>query len=278
MNQVIVAYVPVLHHGYYQLFSKHKNIKKLYVLNDDVARQFTPVHKELRALPHAVIIQSIKSWQLFDDVISADEFELKKINKAQLPIIIPDEVVTTEVAKKYLSNCEVTKSSIFLRWDKKSAAAETIVQPDSTTRVDQATQLFMKQAIDEGSLSSDWWRQVGAIAVRDGQVQAQAHNTHIPSEQQPYVEGDPRAHFHKGDHIELTTAIHAEAKLIAEAAMNGISLQDTELFVTDFPCPNCAKLIAHAGIKKVYFAKGYGMLDGERVLKSRNIEIIKVEL
>jgi dCMP deaminase len=275
--QVIVAYIPVLHQGYYQLFSKYKNVKKLYVLNDDVAQQFTPVHKELRALPHALIIQSIKSWQLFDEVISADEFELKKINKAQLPIIIPDEVVTTEVAKKYLSNCEVTKSSIFLRWDKKSATAESAVQPDSTTTTDQAAQLFMQQAIKEGALSSDWWRRVGAIAVRDGQILAQTHNTHLPSEQQPYAEGDPRAHFHKGDHIDLTTAIHAEAKLIAEAAMSGTSLQDAEMYVTDFPCPNCAKLIAHAGIKRLYFAKGYGMLDGERVLKSKNIEVIKVE-
>lgn len=276
MNQVIVAYVPVLHQGYFQLFSKYKQVKKLYVLNEDVAKQFTPVHKELRALPHALIIQSIKSWQLFDDVISADEFELKKINKAMLPIIIPDEVVTTEVAKKYLSNCEVTKSSIFLRWDKKSITAKSTVLPDSTISTDQADQLFINEAITEGTKSSDWWRQVGAVAVRDGKVLAQAHNTHLPSEQQPYVEGDPRAHFHKGENIDLSTAIHAEAKLIAEAAMSGTSLQDAELFVTDFPCPNCAKLIAHAGIKKLYFAKGYGMLDGERVLKSKNIEIIQV--
>ena len=38
----------------------------------------------------------------------------------------------------------------------------------------------------------------------------------------------------------------------------------------------CAKLIAHAGLTRVFYQKGYAMLDGERVLKQAGVEIIRV--
>src|SRR5690606_19819827 len=133
---------------------------------------------------------------------------------------------------------------IFLRWDKKSATDKKQPTADATTTTQETARHFMQTATEEGNKSSDWWRQVGAVAVRDGKTLGQTHNIHLPSEQQPYAEGDARAHFHTGDHIELTTAIHAEARLIAEAAATGTSLAGADMFVTDFPCPVCAKSIA----------------------------------
>ena len=180
------------------------------------------------------------------------------------------------MAQKYLPDCTIEKSSIFLRWDKKSAAAEVTPNPDQTISSSEVDKKFMGLASLEGNKSSDWWRQVGAVAVRENTIVAQTHNTHLPSEQQPYAEGDARSHFHKGDHIDLTTAIHAEAKLIAEAAAAGTNLSGADLYVTDFPCPPCAKLIAHAGITRVFYQKGYAMLDGERVLKQAGVELILV--
>lgn len=277
MSAVILAYIPVLHQGYYQLFKENTTAQTLYILSDELATQFTPVHKELRALNSALIVSAIKSWGFFETVQIADITTLAKLNEKKSLIIIPDEVVTDQVVNHHLPACQVTRSNIFLRWDKESATDVHQPQTNEVITSDQADQYFMQQAVSEGKKSSDWWRQVGAIAVRDKQILAITHNTHLPSEQQQYAEGDPRAHFHKGDHIELTTAIHAEAKLIAEAAASGLKLKNADLYVTDFPCPPCAKLIAHAGIKKVYFAKGYTMLDGERVLKTNNIKIIQVK-
>jgi dCMP deaminase len=276
MSSVILAYVPVLHEGYYRLFTENGETKKLYVLADEVAKEFTPVHKEIRALTNELIISAIESWNIFESVELATVETFVQLNAQQELVIIPDELVTKEVAKKYLPNCEITSSSIFLRWDKVSATQETFPVAEHTVTDEESAQHFMQQALGEGEKSSDWWRHVGAIAVRDGKVLGQAHNTHLPTDQQPYIEGDPRAHFHKGDHIELTTGIHAEAKLIAEAAAAGIALTGADLFVTDFPCPVCAKSIVYAGFKKVYFVKGYAMLDGETLLRSNNIEIIQV--
>jgi dCMP deaminase len=49
------------------------------------------------------------------------------------------------------------------------------------------------------------------------------------------------------------------------------------LYVTVFPCPPCAKLIAYSGIKNVYCGGGYGVLDGEDILKSRGVKVFFVE-
>ncbi|MDQ5951574.1 MAG: dCMP deaminase [Patescibacteria group bacterium] len=273
---VIVAYIPVLHQGYWQLFAEHPEATELYLIMDEVAAEFTPVHKELRALNQSLILKAIESWDRFEKVVIADKKSLSNLNTKSIHIVIPDELVSTEVATKYFPEATQTKSSIFLRWDKKSATDKKQPTIDATITSDEAAQVFMQTATEEGQKSSDWWRQVGALAVRDSKVLGQTHNVHLPSEQQPYAEGDARAHFHTGDHIELTTAIHAEARLIAEAAATGTSLAEADLYVTDFPCPVCAKSIAFSGIKRVFFNKGYAVLDGERVLKTAGVELIQV--
>ena len=49
-----------------------------------------------------------------------------------------------------------------------------------------------------------------------------------------------------------------------------------EIYVTDFPCPPCAKLIAGAGIERVYYRQGYAVLDGADVLQAAGVEIVHV--
>ena len=47
------------------------------------------------------------------------------------------------------------------------------------------------------------------------------------------------------------------------------------MYVTDFPCPPCAKLIAAAGIARLYFREGYAVLDGSDVLEGAGIEVVQ---
>lgn len=276
MQTVVLAYIPALHQGYYQLFLHAAKPRKLVLIPPSLARQFAPVHKDLHALDVNLIKQAIVSWQVFDEVLIADEQLLVELNAASTPLLIPDEVVSHELAAQFLSNCPVSVNSIFLRWDRKNAT--TAYQPASHPITEDAfAQKMLKIAESEGQKSADWWRQVGAVIVSGSEVLAQTHNTHLPSEQQPNIEGDGRAQFHKGEHIEATTAIHAEAKLIAEAAAAGTSLAGCDLYLTDFPCPPCAKLIAHAGIKRLYYRDSYAVFDGERVLTTAGVEIFQVK-
>ena len=50
------------------------------------------------------------------------------------------------------------------------------------------------------------------------------------------------------------------------------------MYVTVFPCPPCAKIVAFSGIRKLYYAGGYSVLGQENILKSRGVEIIYVDL
>ncbi len=46
--------------------------------------------------------------------------------------------------------------------------------------------------------------------------------------------------------------------------------------MTDFPCPPCAKLLAGAGVARVYYRSGYAVLDGEQVLRDAGVELVRV--
>ncbi|NCN24194.1 MAG: hypothetical protein GW945_01755 [Candidatus Pacebacteria bacterium] len=276
MKKVLVAYVPVLHQGYWQLFSAFPDVSELYILSGEQAQEFTPHHKEIRALSEDKIVAAIKTWQRFSNVEVLSSEKIQEFNSEKAILVIPDELVTTEFAEKYLPDCLTEKSSIFLRWDKKSMRTPHEPNPDEEISSDEFDQKMIALATEEGDKSSDWWRQVGAVLVKNNEAILIDHNTHLPDEQQPYVESDPRAHSHKGQDLDLYTVIHAEAKLIAEAAKKGLSLEGTDLYLTDFPCPTCAKSVAAAGIKTVFYQKGYSVLDGERVLKSAGVKLVKV--
>lgn len=56
---------------------------------------------------------------------------------------------------------------------------------------------------------------------------------------------------------EFGRAVHAEMAAILSCARMGISLQDSTLYCTTFPCHNCAKHIVGSGIKRVVFIEPY---------------------
>jgi len=60
-----------------------------------------------------------------------------------------------------------------------------------------------------------------------------------------------------GSVIEFGRAVHAEADAMASAARMGISLRNTKLFCTTFPCHLCAKQIISSGIDSVTFIEPY---------------------
>lgn len=57
------------------------------------------------------------------------------------------------------------------------------------------------------------------------------------------------------DHCVRTT--HAEVNAIAQAARRGVSTRHASAYINTFPCWNCFKVLATAGIEKVYFDDEY---------------------
>lgn len=58
--------------------------------------------------------------------------------------------------------------------------------------------------------------------------------------------------------IEFSRSVHAEMAAIIDVARNGVGgLKDATLYVTTFPCHNCARHIIFAGVSKVIYIEPY---------------------
>ncbi len=278
MKKIIIAYVPVLHEGYRRFFQEHAKDSELWIFGKEIIEKFDYLYKEVRALDSKSVVSSVETWGIFQSVNILDLAEITKLQKEEdIQIIAPKEDVTESLIEEYFLNKKIVWDDIFLRWDKHNYTSEVKVSPDMKISQKEFDNKMMNIAIDEAEKSSDWWRRVGAIIIKDGKVIITEHNRHVPSAHTPYVNGDPRNAAHKGVNLELSTVLHAEAGAVAKAAKKGISLEGAEIYVTTFPCPPCAKQIAYSGIKKVYYSSGYGVLDGESILKESGVEIIFVK-
>lgn len=277
MKKVLIAYVPVLHEGYLKFFMKHADAR-FFILGHDFSSELDYFRKEIRALDPEVMKRAIDGLRIFDSTSILERRNLEQITFEACDIIMADEDITRHFKTKYLPDKDVVFDQVFLRWNKNNVLEKSVLTPDRIVSHTAMDREFLSLAEAETKKSSDWWRQVGAVVVRDGEVILISYNRHVPSPHMPYADGDPRSLFKKGKFIEVSTAHHAERRLIAEAARRAdIGLEGAYLYVTTFPCPPCAKQVAYSGIKRCYYRTGYAMLDGERILRHKRVEIIKVD-
>jgi dCMP deaminase len=277
MPKVIVAYMPVLHEGYRQLFANHADAQTLYVLDRSIVNECDWLRKDLRALDPDLARKGLEGWGLIKHVRTIAVTELSSISD-EATLIMPDEDVSHTLASKYLQGRTIIFDPVFLRWDRKRSAVQDKVNPDHKVSDSRLDKELMVQADEAGRSSSNIWRRVGAVLLKDGQVLGRASNRHQPTDFTPWIDGDVRMNYGRGVGIEMSTDMHAEPILIGDAAKRGESLNGADLYVTTFPCPPCAMLVAHSGIKRLFYAGGYAVLDGERVMKANGVELIKVDI
>ncbi len=277
-QKIIVAYVPVLHRGYLQFFSRYPGVTKLYVIGGDLQKEIDYLRKDLRALSPPQVVDFLKKTKLIKSVQILTKDNLSSLNNPANEIILPDEDISREVARSF-QRARVNFYPIFLRWDRQSVKGEAPEESAQKTSSRPSDVKLMKRAFKAAEASSDIWRHVGAILLsKQGKVLGTASNQGEPSAHSPWMEGDPRNVFKQGIGIEMSVFMHAEAKLVAEAAQKGTSLRGASMYVTTFPCPACAKLIAHSGIKNLYYSEGYGVLDGRRVLQKYRVNLVRVPI
>ncbi len=296
MKPKIIVYLPVIHAGYLQFFENHKEAD-IFIVNESLIKlidqEFDYLRKEIRAITPKQAETSLEALLPGRKVSLLGANDLTFLDDENQEIILPQEDIFTWLAKKYFAKSTVIFDNTFLRWNRKNTVRKKEIQNKQVKTGEDFGRLLdslIGETKKTAELSSDWWRQVGAIVFEEQkQLNTQnsqnnqpkiisiAHNHHLPSPYTPYIDSDPRNSFHKGENIDLSTAIHAEAALIADSAKKGISLQGKNMYVSTFPCPVCAKLIATSGINRLYFSDGYAMLDGERILLDSGIEILMVD-
>lgn len=110
---------------------------------------------------------------------------------------------------------------------------------------------FMATAVLVSSRSSCERLHVGCIVVSTGRhpnrLVAAGYNGFLP--------GTPHDSKLRDGHEQAT--VHAEQNAVADAAKRGVSLQGTICYVTHYPCVNCAKILAAAGIVEVRYRNDY---------------------
>ena len=270
MSDAVVAYVPVLHEGYRRFLERHAAGRPFHVVGRSLYEDYRPLAKDIRALDPEDAARASAAWGIASEVSVLDEAGAAALAERGTRLVLPAEDVSYRIVEQHFPRSEVLYDTVFLRWDKTKTVQ--LLRPEAR----EADDPLAVAAEFAASTSVDWWRQVGAaIRFATGEVRSVA-NVHEPHELGPYAAGDPRSNFHKGVHLELSTATHAEAALIAGAARDGIATEGAVMYVTDFPCPPCAKLIAGAGIARLYFREGYAVLDGEDVLRQAGTELLRI--
>lgn len=92
---------------------------------------------------------------------------------------------------------------------------------------------------------------VGAVLVKDKRIIATGYNGGVSE-----TDNCNEAGHHMDDGHCIRT-VHAEMNALIQCAKEGISTNNTEIYVTHFPCINCTKALLQAGIKKITYSKTY---------------------
>jgi dCMP deaminase len=278
LTKQVLLYLPVVHAGHEAFFARHGDAAEILLLGSGFRDVFKSLAKDIRALPPERAAQFLR--------LMLPETKVRVIEPGDLPgavtadiLVLPDEDITRNLAAghRLQDGRELVFDKTFLRWDREWSHAGRPAAYDGAVAAGDLPPRMLAKAQELASHSSDWWRQVGAIAVRGERVLGVAWNHHWTSEYAPYIDGDPRDSFSRGVRADLSTAIHAEASIVATAAREGISLSGADLFVTTFPCPACSRLIAEAGFARCYFAGPYSVLDGDDVLRAAGVELLWVD-
>jgi dCMP deaminase len=277
MKQVLL-YLPVVHAGHEAFFARHPDTAEVLVLGTGFKAEFKSLAKDIRALPPDRAAQFLRLMLPNVTVRVVEPADLAAALTADT-LVLPDEDVTRQLVEEQQlgANRDVVFDKTFLRWDREWSRAQRPAGTDGAVKPGDLPAHLLAKASELADHSSDWWRQVGAIAWRGEQVLGAAWNHHCPTEYAPYTDGDPRDGFSRGVRADLSTAIHAEASVVAQAARDGVSLDGADLYVTTFPCPACARLIAESGFHRCYFSGAYSVLDGDAVLRAAGVELLWVD-
>lgn len=272
-KKLILSYVPVVSRAHLDFFLTSG--LPVFVLGPDFLEEFPILERDYRAVAPQQAVEMLCAMGVQAQLLDRSTF--LRLLESDLRFVLPLDEIMSEFAAKYLAAKPTELANVWLRWSRTMATAEQEVSASCVITSNQFDQEVMQLAVEEARKSSDWWRQVGAILVKDGQPILTAYNHHEPNDFAPYINGDPRSNFSwGGDHIGLCSALHAEIGVITGAAARGIATQGSSIYVTTFPCPPCARAIGAAGIKKVFYREGYSMMDAEEILGGFGAEIILV--
>ena len=92
---------------------------------------------------------------------------------------------------------------------------------------------------------------VGAVLVRDRHVIAEGYNGSVSGDVHCIDQGCYMVNGH------CLRTIHAEQNAVIQCAKFGEPTAGAKIYVTDFPCLQCTKMLLQAGIKEINYLRNY---------------------
>jgi len=138
---------------------------------------------------------------------------------------------------------------------------------------------FMSMAFLAATRSTCLRRKVGAVLVKNKHVLATGYN------------GPPKGMKHcdetgclreelgipSGERHEICRGLHAEQNAIIQAAVFGISIDESVIYVTDTPCVVCAKMLINSGVKEIIYGGDYPDDLARQMIDESNLSIRQFE-
>lgn len=272
----IIGTFTILHKGYLDILNKYPEAD-IFILNDELIKELTALEQDIRKIENKTITKLINALERKIEIL--DKEALNNLTKTDDHLIVIRDPITDKLITNYLNDFpKLIIESGFLYHKAEDVYTEEKNTQATDKKYTEADINFMKQAYKKANDSGCWWRQIASVLIKDGKVLYEACNEMLPNKDECYRIGCIRDHIKPGEKMDFCSAIHSEVNVIAQAARDGVSTKDTDIYVTAFPCPRCAKVIAKSGIKRVFFHQGWSNFDGERVLKGAGVELIKIDL
>jgi dCMP deaminase len=273
----LIAYIPVLNQQHINWLQKHPG-SRLLLISNAVAENLLPrLSRNMGAVATDIIAKTILAENLAVHVEILEPHYLD-LHLRPKQYIMPDEDVSHLFMERYLHLTRVKFEEVWGRWDMTAVKRQEPVIPDMETSSDVVCMQKMADTKKLAQKSPDWWRQVAASAFHGEKLIATACNAHYPNEYEVTIFGDPRINFDAGDPTgsEVYLSLHAEKGIIAACARMGVALEGASVYVTTFPCGDCARMLAECRIKELFFSKGYSVLKGFDTLKAAGVRIVKI--
>ena len=117
---------------------------------------------------------------------------------------------------------------------------------------------------------------VGAVIVRDKNILATGYNG-APAGMPHCIDAGCLVYTSRTPTGEVEEncfrTIHAEINAIAQAAKNGASIRDADIYITHTPCIHCVKVLINTGIRRIFYEREYKRTTIEELLRGANITL-----
>lgn len=136
---------------------------------------------------------------------------------------------------------------------------------------------FMEMAHLASKRSTCMRHHVGAVIVKEKRILATGYNGAPKDLKHCEVVGCVRTKLKvpHGERHELCRGLHAEQNAVIQAALFGVSIKNSTLYSTHYPCSICAKMLINADINEIVYDKDYEDELAKQILSESNIIVKK---